>query len=564
MHNCASCDRIFPVVDRENWQHPHAALHNIGFAEVRPLLSALSAPAPLRFTYRETVTIIVGLMLGMFLSALDQTIVATALPRIAADLHGVAHLSWVVSAYLLTSTAATPIYGKLSDLYGRKIMLQIAITIFLLTSILCGLAATMGQLIAFRALQGLGGGGLIAMAHATIADIISPRERGRYQAYIAAVFAVASVIGPVLGGLFAEHLTWRWVFWINLPIGIGALILSELTLRRLVAKRLRHRIDYLGALLIVAAVCCVLLVTTMGGNEAPWTSPLIEGLAGGALVLFLCCVVQEFRASEPVLPPRLFANKAFAVANVANLLTSIGMLGGIVFVPLFLQMIYGLETGDSGLMLIPMTATSVIAAITTGRLIAATGRYKVFPILGTSVTGAGLLMLSFVGPATPLWVTGSAMGLAGAGIGFVMPVMMVVVQNAVEPRDLGTATSSISFFRSMGGSFGVAMFGAVLIARLNALVGGLPGHEALGADPGITLLRAGARAATLAPPALHDAVAAAMLRGFHDVFLVGAGIALLTFISVLFLKETPLKTAAPAATAGRETAPHTTATNLAD
>src|SRR5258708_5836300 len=212
-------------------------------------------------------------MLGMFLSALDQTIVATALPRISADLQGVAHLSWVVSAYLLTSTAATPIYGKLSDLYGRKIMLQIAITVFLVTSLLCGIAASMGQLIIFRGLQGLGGGGLIAMAHATIADVISPRERGRYQAYIAAVFAVASVVGPVLGGLFVDHLTWRWVFWINLPLGIGALIMSQVTLKRLVAKRVRHKIDYLGAVLVVSAVCCVLLVTTMGGNDVAWNSP---------------------------------------------------------------------------------------------------------------------------------------------------------------------------------------------------------------------------------------------------------------------------------------------------
>ncbi|MBV9523788.1 MAG: MFS transporter [Alphaproteobacteria bacterium] len=525
---------------------------------------AVPQPAALHFTYRETVTIIAGLMLGMFLSALDQTIVATALPRIAADLHGVAHLSWVVSAYLLTSTAATPIYGKLSDLYGRKIMLQIAIGIFLATSVLCGLAASMGELIFFRALQGLGGGGLIAMAHATIADVISPRERGRYQAYIAAVFAVASVIGPVLGGLFAEHLTWRWVFWINLPIGIGALAMSELTLRRLVAKRLRHRIDYLGAVLIVAAVCCILLLTTMGGNEVPWNSPVIEALAGGALVLFLACVVQELRASEPVLPPRLFANKTFAIANLVNLLTSIGMLGGIVFMPLFLQMVCGLETGQSGLMLIPLTATSVIAAITTGRLVAATGRYKIFPILGILVTGAGLTMLSLVAQSTPLWLTGAAMALSGSGIGLVMPVMMVVVQNAVESRDLGTATASISFFRSMGGSFGVALFGAVLIARLNSLIGRLAGHEALGGDPGIGLLHAGPQAQTLAPPALQPAVAAAMLQAFHELFLVGAGIALLTFIAVLFLKEVPLKTTPNDPARLDRSAPDARATSTAD
>jgi EmrB/QacA subfamily drug resistance transporter len=507
----------------------------------------LSDPSPpesgaIRFTHRETITIIVGLMLGMFLSALDQTIVATALPRISSDLQGVGHLSWVVSSYLLTSTAATPIYGKLSDLYGRKIMLQIAIVIFLLTSLLCAIAGSMGQLIVFRGLQGLGGGGLIAMAHATIADVISPRERGRYQAYIAAVFAVASVVGPVLGGLFVDHLTWRWVFWINLPLGIGALVMSQLTLKRLVAKRLRHKIDYLGAVLVVSAVCCVLLVTTMGGNDVPWNSPLIKALAGGALVLFAGCVVQELRASEPVLPPRLFSNPIFVVANLTNLLTSVGMLGGIVFMPLFLQLVYRLGAADSGLMLIPLTATSVIGAITTGRLVAKTGRYRIFPILGVVVTFLGMASLSTVTAATPLYITACAMALGGLGIGLIMPVMMVVVQNAVEARDLGTATSSISFFRSMGGSFGVALFGAVLIARLNALVGAVPGYEALGPDPAIQLLHGGPGAVALAPLAIRQAISDAITYAFHDVFRVGAGIAVLTFISVLFLKEVPLRT----------------------
>jgi EmrB/QacA subfamily drug resistance transporter len=501
-----------------------------------------TAPAAARFNHRETVLILVGLMLGMFLAALDQTIVATALPRISSDLKGIEHLSWVVSAYLLTSTAATPIYGKLSDLYGRKVMLQIAIVIFLLTSVLCGLAATMPQLVAFRALQGLGGGGLISMAHATIADVISPRERGRYQGYIASTFAVSSIIGPVLGGLFVDHLTWRWVFWINLPIAVGALVLSELTLKRLVARRLRHRIDYPGAVLIVAAVCCLLLVTTMGGNEVAWNSPLIAGLAAGSLVLFALCVVQERRASEPILPPRLFADGVFLVASLVNILTSITMLGGIVFMPLFLQLVYGLGAGDSGLMLIPFTGATVVAAVSAGRLMAATGRYKVFPLIGVTLTLAAMLGLSTVTPATPLALVGGAMALCGLGIGLVMPILVVVVQNTVETRDLGTATASISFFRSMGGSFGVALFSAVLIARLNSLVGAVPGHELFGASPGVALLHAGAQALELAPPAIRPAVTAALTRAFHDTFLVGAGIALLTLILALVLREVPLRT----------------------
>ena len=514
-----------------------------------PRLSAVAAPEPshLQFTHREKLVIIAGLMLGMFLAALDQTIVATALPRIASDLHGVEHLSWVVSGYLLTSTAATPIYGKLSDLYGRKIMLQIAIVVFLLTSALCALAATMGQLIAFRALQGLGGGGLMAMAHATIADIISPRDRGRYQAYFASTFAVASVVGPVLGGVFADRLTWRWVFWINLPIGIGALIVSQATLKRLIAKRLRHRIDYPGALLVVAAVCCVLLVTTMGGNEAAWDSPLIEGLAAAALALFALCIVQELRAAEPILPPRLFANATFSTASLVNLLTSIGMLGGIIFMPLFLQLVYRLDASNSGLMLIPFTGTTVIAAISAGRLMSASGRYKLFPVIGTVLTASGMVLLSLLNSATPLPVVGVTMALCGFGMGFVMPVMLVVVQNTVEVRDLGTATASISFFRSMGGSFGVALFGAVLIAGLTARILRVPGHEALGSDPGVALLHAGVGALHLAPAALRPAVEAAVTQAFHDVFRVGAGLALLAFAAVLFLKEVPLKTTAGAA-----------------
>jgi EmrB/QacA subfamily drug resistance transporter len=515
---------------------------------------AAPEPVPIRFSHREKLVVIGGLMLGMFLAALDQTIVATALPRIASDLRGVEHLSWIVSGYLLTSTAATPIYGKLSDLYGRKIMLQIAIVIFLLTSILCALATTMGQLIAFRALQGLGGGGLLAMAHATIADVISPRERGRYQAYFASTFAVASVIGPVLGGVFADHLSWRWVFWINLPIGAAALVVSQSTLKRLVAKRLRHAIDYPGAVLIVAAVCCVLLVTTMGGNEAAWNSPLIEGLSAAALALFALCVVQELRAGEPILPPRLFANPVFSIACLINVVTAIGLLGSIIFMPLMLQLFYRLDASASGLMLIPFTGTTVVAAISAGRLMAASGRYKIFPLVGTSLSVLGMVLLSLVTPATPLFWVGLVMALCGFGLGFVMPVMLVVIQNTVELRDLGTATASISFFRSMGGAFGVALFGAVLIAGLNGRIAPLSGHQALGSNPGVALLHAGARALELAPEAIRPAIALAITEAFHDVFRLGAALALATFAAVLFLREVPLKTT-EGATADKDSIP---------
>ena len=499
-------------------------------------------PSQTRFTHRETIVIIAGLMLGMFLAALDQTIVATALPRMAADLQGVGHLSWVVSAYLLTSTAVTPIYGKLSDLYGRKLMLQIAISLFVLTSLLCGLANDMVQLILFRALQGLGGGGLLAMAHATIADVISPRERGRYQGYIASVFAAASVAGPVLGGLFVDHLTWRWVFWINLPIGIGALIASQVTLRRLAAKRLRHKIDYLGAILIVSSVCCVLLITTMGGEEVPWNSLTIKALAVAAVALFIGCIFQERHASEPILPPRLFHNRVFVVANAANLLMSLCMLGGIVFMPLFLQLVYSMQADASGLMLIPLTGGTVIGAISSGQMVARTGRYKIFPLTGLAIGTVGLLLLVTVTATTPLPLVCLYLAVNGLGIGLIMPALLVAVQNSLDVRDLGSGTASITFFRSMGGSFGVALFGAVLLGRLNGLIARIPGGAVLGDQASTDLLHAGPDAIASVPAALRPAVTSAIAEAFHDVFLMSAALSLCAFIVLLFLKELPLRT----------------------
>lgn len=494
-----------------------------------------------QFSHREKLVVIAGLMLGMFLAALEQTIIATALPRMAADLGDVEHLSWVVSAYLLTSTAVTPIYGKLSDLYGRKLMLQIAIGIFLLTSLLCGFATTMGELIAFRALQGLGGGGLLAMAHATIADIVSPRERGRYQGYIASVFATSSVIGPVLGGLFSEHLGWPWIFWINIPLGLAAIAVSQRALRRLQPKRLRRRIDYFGAVLIVSAVTCVLLVTTMGGQQVGWDSPVIIGLAAAALLLFLVSIWQERRAPEPILPPRLFRDRTYVVVIAVNLLVGMVMLGGLIFLPLLLQIVYGLPADQAGLLLIPLSCFTVAGAITAGRLVARSGRYKIFPLTGFAIVIVAMLLLATVDAGTPLWLTALYMGLNGYGIGLVLPVTLVAVQNAVEPRDIGVGTASVSFFRSMGGSFGVALFGAVLLARLNHDLGGLPGGAALGMAPGVDLLHGGAAALDSLPAALRAEAAAVIAASFHDLFRLGAAIAALALLAVTFLKEIPLR-----------------------
>jgi EmrB/QacA subfamily drug resistance transporter len=484
------------------------------------------------------VVIILGLLVGMFLGALDQTIVATALPRIASELHGVGHLSWVVSAYLLTATAATPIYGKLSDLYGRKLMLQIALVIFLVASVLCALAGTMGQLVAFRALQGLGGGGLLAMSHATIADIVSPRERGRYQGYFAAVFAAASVSGPVLGGFFVDHLTWRWVFWINLPLGLAALGIAQVALRRLRAKRVRHRIDYAGAVLVVSAICCVLLITTMGGKEIPWQSTVMAALAGAAVLLAGLAILQERRAPEPILAPRLFANPIYRSTCLINFGLSLTLLGATVYLPLFLQIVLGLAPGESGLMLIPLTSATVLGAMVSGQLVAKTGRYKIFPLIGSVATLIGFGLLSLMGSGTSLVLIGLAIFLGGLGVGMIMPVTLVAVQNAVEARDLGSATSSVSFFRSMGGSFGVALFGAVLMARLDHHIGIGSG---LGPNPGVTVINAGTEALSLVSDQARPVLAAAAGAAFQDLFRIAAVASILTLIAVVRLEERPLR-----------------------
>jgi len=496
---------------------------------------------PVTFTHRETLTILFGLAVGMFLAALDQTIVATALPRIGAELQGFEHLSWIASAYLLSSTATTPIYGKLSDLYGRKLLMQTALVIFFVTSALCAMATTLNQLILFRALQGLGGGGLMAMAHATIADVISPRDRGKYQAYFASTFAAAAMVGPSLGGFLADFLSWRWVFWMNLPLSIVAIVMTQLTLKRLKPKRVRHKIDYLGALLIVSAIWCTLMVTTMGGKELPWSSPELLSLAAVAAVLFGLAVFQELRASEPILPPRLFVNDIYVNVTFMTMLIAVGMLGTIYFLPIYFQLVLGLDSTSSGLMLSMLPLSMIALAIFTGRRVAKTGRYKIFTMVGGAFCIAGMVVLANL-PTSP-WIGFVMLGLAffGLGCGLINPITITVCQNSVEVRDLGTATASNSFFRSMGGSFGVALFSAVLIARLDGLLEAIPGHEALGPEPGLTILTASIDS-TVIPAALHAQVTEALAQSFSTVFHVAIGAAVLLFIAAVRLREAPLKT----------------------
>lgn len=494
------------------------------------------------FSPREIRVVLGGIMLGMLLAGLDQTIVATALPTIARELQGLEHMSWLVSAYLLTSTAVTPLYGKLSDLYGRRALLQVATGVFLVASLLCALAQSMSQLIVFRALQGAGGGGLIVMAHATIADVIAPRDRGRYQGYFSSVFGATSVAGPVLGGFFADHLTWRWVFWINLPIGIAAMLISHQALRKLVARRRPIEIDYGGALLLVAAVVALLLVTTWGGIEWPWASPVILGLALASVLLLAAFVLRERLAREPILPLRLFRNAVFTVTSLVSFLTSMAMFGAIVFLPLFLQLVGGDTASQSGLSLIPLTGAIVVGAFTAGRRVSRTGRYKLYPCAGLLLATIACGLLSLMDAQTPHLESGAFMALLGFGLGMVLPVMVVATQNAIEFRDLGTGTAAINFFRSMGGSFGVAMLSTVLLVQLTDRMATIPGHEGLGPHPALSLLHGETQGIAALAAGIRALLLAAVERSFTVVFLTAGAIALIGLVAAIFLKELPLRT----------------------
>jgi len=492
-----------------------------------------------RLSHRQILLVLAGLMVGMLLAAIDQTIVATALPTIVGDLGGLDHLSWVVTAYLLASTTSTPLYGKLSDLYGRKPLFQAAIVIFLAGSVLAGLAQSMGQLIAFRAVQGLGAGGLMALAMAIIGDIVAPRERGRYQGYMGAVFALASVTGPLMGGFFVERLSWRWVFYVNVPLGLVALVVTGSVLR-LPFRRHPHAIDYLGSALLVASVSCLLLVCVWGGTEYEWTSAPILALAVGGIVLLGLFVVQERRAPEAVLPLRLFRNSVFTISSLGAFAVGASMFGAIIFVPLYLQVVNGATPTTSGLQLLPLMIGVIVGSVGSGRLITRLGRYKVFPVTGTAVMVVGLYLLSRLDAGTGRATQALFMAVIGLGVGLVMQVLVLAVQNAVEFRDLGTATSANSFFRSMGGAFGVAAYGSIFASRLDHHLANLLPAAAGPVDA--TVIRSGPERLAALPGPVHDAVVEAFARSLHTVFLWAIPVAAAGFVVMLFLRELPLRT----------------------
>ncbi len=498
-----------------------------------------TASAPAEADVHQPVGLIIGAVaVTLLLASLGQTIVSTALPTIVGDLGGLDQLTWVITAYLLSSTVVAPIYGKLGDLFGRKIVLQVAIVIFLGGSILAGLAGNMLMMIVARVVQGLGGGGLMVVAMTVVGDVIPPRDRGRVQGIFGGVFGLSTVIGPLLGGFIVEHFGWHWIFFVNLPLGLVAFAIIS-TAFKVRPERVAHKIDFLGAAFLTATLSSLVLFTSLGGHTFPWDSVQSFVLVGLAVLFLIGFIVVERQAAEPILPLHLFANNTFAITNAVGFIIGFAMFGSITFLPLYLQLAQGVSPTASGLSLLPMMFGLIGTSMLAGQVMSRTGRYRLLPILSSAVLVVGMLLLSTLDAQSPFWQIALYMFISGAGIGPVMSVGVTAVQNAVPREVIGVGTASVNMFRQVGGSIGVSVFGAIFSNRLAVELGGM---MPAGASGGGMAAFSPAKVNAL-PPAVHDVVVTGFVNALHPVFWVAAGAAGVAFLLGFLLREIPLASA---------------------
>ncbi|MEU9042342.1 MULTISPECIES: MDR family MFS transporter [unclassified Kitasatospora] len=489
---------------------------------------------------REIRLVMIGLVVTMLLAMLDNLIVGTAMPTIVGDLGGAEHLSWVVTAYTLATAASTPIWGKLGDMYGRKGTFLTSIVIFLVGSALSGLSQNMNELIGFRAVQGLGAGGLMVGVMSIMGALVPPRDRGKYQGMFAAVMALATIGGPLVGGFITDHLSWHWTFYINLPLGVVALAVVIVTLK-LPKVRSTAKIDYLGAILLTTGITSLVLITTWGGQQYAWGSKQILGLAALAAASLIAFCYVEQRVEEPMLPLSLFRNLNFTLVSIIGFIVGFVMFGSTVFLPLYQQVVQGASATNSGLLLMPMMFGMLVISLVVGQAVTKTGRYRIYPIIGTIVMTGGLVLLSTMGTGTSSFTSACWMIVLGAGMGFLMQITMLVAQNSVELKDMGVASSTATLFRTIGGSFGVALFGALFNNRVTDTMKEKLGEQAAAGggvkDPG----QMSPAALRKLPENIQDAYHHAVSNGMHTVFLVGAGVAVISIAAALFLREVPLR-----------------------